>query len=135
MDLAGTGDFLRIQQIFLPRRLVGRYGHIVGRHGEGIGSASVVCQSNGVAGTVDGTVGRSAGQGHSDGLARDKVLDTSVLHVFCRGRRHAYATGAGNLVSTLSTLLVNAVHAAVGKAFNPAALQAQMSGFYRTLCK
>ena len=28
-----------------------------------------------------------------------------------------------------------AFHAAVGKAFNPAALQAQMMGFYRSLCK
>ena len=135
MDLAGTGDCLRIQQIFLPRRLVGRYGHIVGRHGEGIGTASVVCQGNGVARTIDSAVGRAAGQGHGDGLSENKVLDTAVLHVFCRGRRHAYATGAGNLVSTLSALLVNAIHAAVGKAFDPAALQAQMSGFYRTLCK
>ena len=135
MDLAGTGDFLRIQQIFLPRRLVGRYGHILGRHGEGIGTVSVVCQSNGVAGTVDGTVGRAAGQGHSDGLSGDKVLDTSVLQVFSRGKSHRHARGAGNLVSTLSALMVNAVHAAVGKSFDPAALQAQMSGFYRTLCK
>ena len=135
MDLAGTGDCLRIQQKFLPRRLVGRYGHIGRRHGEGVGSASVVCQGYGVARTIDSAVGRTVGQGHSDRLTGDKVLDTFVLHVFCRGRRHAYATGAGNLVSTLSALMVNAVHAAVGKAFDPAALQAQMSGFYRTLCK
>ena len=90
--------------------LIGRYGHISGRHGEGIGTASVVCQGYGVARTIDSAVGRTTGQGQRNILTGDKVFDTSVLQVFSRRRRHVYATGTDNLVSTCHTVMICSVN-------------------------
>lgn len=55
-------------------------------------------------------------QGNHPPLCRQEVQLHPMLPVVHAGRRSAF-------------------HAAVGKAFDPAALQAQMVGFYQSLCK
>ena len=60
-------------------------------------------------------------------------------------RRSGYAVSSGEIgpqqdldtvAATFQSLFYGySFHAAVGKAFDPAALQAQMVGFYQSLCK
>ena len=70
-----------------------------------MGTVPVVCQSNGVARSIQGAERRAAGQGNGDGLTGNKVLDTAALQIICRGRRHCYAASAYSLVDINSAVL------------------------------